>query len=405
MGYSGLSHTFYTGTAAATTAVTITNTGTLVCTGNIMSNGTVLPVSSGSVWATNGTAIVYSAGNVSLGRNRLVFSNASVPNDFNHSIFNNNANWDGEGVFDAFKYNGYDGHWFRVSNASGAIPITAMFMNASGQIGIGTTSTFSNKLLIHGGNAVSGISLGDFNTTGAGVKYIGITASTNGTLISANSGFSGITFGGPNDGGGTSGYLAFHTHSFGVASNERMRIDKNGNVGINTTTPSSTLQVNGSLAKSSGTFDITHPLYPETSKRLVHSFIEGPRCDLIYRGKTTLVNGSAVVNIDKECTHHPECAMDEGTFEALCDNAECFLQNKSGFGRVIGSISGATLTITAEHAACNDTIVWMVIGERADPFIKQWDRTNSEGFLITQYETVEQPVEQPAEQPVEQPVV
>ena len=403
MGYSGLSHTFYTGTAAATTAVTITNTGTLVCTGNIMSNGTVLPVSSGSVWSTNGTAIVYSAGNVSLGRNRLVFSNASVPNDFNHSIFNNSANWDGEGVFDAFKYNGYDGHWFRVSNASGAIPITAMFMNASGQIGIGTTSTFSNKLLIHGGNAVSGISLGDFNTTGAGVKYIGITASTNGTLISANSGFSGITFGGPNDGGGTSGYLAFHTHNFGVASNERMRIDKNGNVGINTTTPSSTLQVNGSLAKSSGTFDITHPLYPETSKRLVHSFIEGPRCDLIYRGKTTLVNGSAVVNIDKECTHRPECAMDEGTFEALCDNAECFLQNKSGFGRVIGSISGATLTITAEHAECNDTIVWMVIGERADPFIKQWDRTNSEGFLITQYETIEQPVEQPAEQPVEQP--
>jgi hypothetical protein len=77
--------------------------------------------------------------------------------------------------------------------------------------------------------------------------------------------------------------------------------------------------------------------------------------------------------------------MDEGTFEALCDNAECFLQNKSGFGRVIGSISGATLTITAEHADCNDTIVWMVIAERADPFIKKWDRTNPEGFLITQY--------------------
>jgi hypothetical protein len=302
---------------------------------------------------------------------------------------------DAEGTFDGFKYNGYDGHWFRVANASGAVPTTAMFINVSGQIGIGTTTTFSNQLLIHGGNAISGISLGNFNTTGAGVKYIGITASTNGTLISANSGFSGITFGGPNDGGGTSGYLAFHTHSFGVASNERMRIDKNGNVGINTTTPSSTLQVNGSLAKSSGTFDIAHPLYPETSKRLVHSFIEGPRCDLIYRGRTSLVNGSAVVNIDKECTHSPECAMDEGTFEALCGNAECFLQNKSGFGRVIGSISGATLTITAEHADCNDMIVWMVIAERIDPFIKTWDRTNPDGYLITQYETVEQPVEQP----------
>jgi len=385
MGYSGLSHTFYTGATAATTAVTITNTGTLVCAGNIMSNGTVLPVSSGSVWATNGTAILYTAGNVSLARNRLVFSSASVPNDFNHSIFNNANNLDAEGAFDGFKYNGYDGHWFRVANASGAVPTTAMFINVSGQIGIGTTTTFSNQLLIHGGNAISGISLGNFNTTGAGVKYIGITASTNGTLISANSGFSGITFGGPNDGGGTSGYLAFHTHSFGVASNERMRIDKNGNVGIGIATPSSTLQVNGSLAKSSGTFDIAHPLYPDTDQRLVHSFIEGPRCDLIYRGKTSLVNGMAIVDINKECTHNPECAMDNGTFEALCGDAECFLQNKSGFGRVIGSISGATLTITAEHADCNDTIVWMVIAERADPFIKQWDRTNLDGHLITQY--------------------
>ena len=155
------------------------------------------------------------------------------------------------------------------------------------------------------------------------------------------------------------------------------------NVGIGTTSPSATLQVNGSLAKSSGTFDIEHPLDP--SKRLVHSFIEGPRCDLIYRGKTTLVNGNAVVDINKECTYSPDCAMDDGTFEALCDNAECFLQNKSGFSRVIGSISGGSLTINAEHSNCNDTIVWMVIAERADPFIKKWDRTNPYGYLITQY--------------------
>lgn len=155
------------------------------------------------------------------------------------------------------------------------------------------------------------------------------------------------------------------------------------NVGIGTGSANATLQVNGSLAKSSGTFDIEHPLYP--SKRLVHSFIEGPRCDLIYRGKTTLINGTAVVDINKECTHSPECAMDDGTFEALCSNAECFLQNKSGFSRVIGSISGGSLTINAEHSNCNDTIVWMVIAERADPFIKKWDRTNPDGYLITQY--------------------
>jgi len=69
----------------------------------------------------------------------------------------------------------------------------------------------------------------------------------------------------------------------------------------------------------------------------------------------------------------------------LCANAECFLQNKSGFGRVIGSISGGNLTIAAENSNCNDTIVWMVIAERADPFIKEWDRTDPNGYLITEY--------------------
>ncbi len=150
------------------------------------------------------------------------------------------------------------------------------------------------------------------------------------------------------------------------------------------------VSVVGSISKASGTFDIGHPLYPDTNKRLVHSFIEGPRCDLIYRGKTTLVNGTAVVNIDKECTQSPECAMDEGTFEALCDNPQIFLQNNQTFDRVRGVIAGATLTITCETPAAVE-IEWMVIAERADPFIKQWDRTNPDGYLVTQYESAAAP--------------
>ena len=140
-----------------------------------------------------------------------------------------------------------------------------------------------------------------------------------------------------------------------------------------------------SISKAGGTFDIGHPLYPDTSKRLVHSFVEGPRCDLIYRGKTTLVSGSAVVDINKECTHSPECAMDDGTFEALCANPQIFLQNNQSFDRVIGSITGCILTITSENSVSNVVIEWMVIAERADSFIKQWDRTNPDGYLITQY--------------------
>ena len=56
----------------------------------------------------------------------------------------------------------------------------------------------------------------------------------------------------------------------------------------------------------------------------------------------------------------------------------------STFDRVRGVVSGATLTITCESQAAVE-IEWMVIAERADPFIKQWDRTNPDGYLITQY--------------------
>lgn len=170
--------------------------------------------------------------------------------------------------------------------------------------------------------------------------------------------------------------------SIAIIGAHSTNLDAWANLTIN---PGANVSIPGTLSKGGGSFDIHHPLSSDAKDRLVHSFVEGPRCDLIYRGRTTLVNGTAVVDINKECTHLPECAMDDGTFEALCANAECFLQNKSGFGRVIGSISGATLTITAEHAGCNDTIVWMVIAERVDPFIKTWDRTNSDGYLVTQY--------------------
>ena len=58
------------------------------------------------------------------------------------------------------------------------------------------------------------------------------------------------------------------------------------------------MSIVGSLSKGSGTFDIEHPL--DNTKRLRHSFIEGPRYDLIYRGRVQLTNGQAVVNLDTE---------------------------------------------------------------------------------------------------------
>jgi hypothetical protein len=147
------------------------------------------------------------------------------------------------------------------------------------------------------------------------------------------------------------------------------------------------VDINGNIsAPGTKGFDIQHPLYSiDTNKRLYHAAIEGPRADLIYRGVTVLVNGFATVNIDRECTYLPECAMTQGTFWALCVNPQVFLQNNDSFDRVIGTIENGVIRITCENPLSNAKINWMVIGERHDKDVNISGRTNDDGFLITEY--------------------
>jgi len=141
----------------------------------------------------------------------------------------------------------------------------------------------------------------------------------------------------------------------------------------------------GSIAKTSGTFDIIHPAKNDPKKRLLHSFIEGPRCDLIYRGSVQLQNGTATVNIDSDCVQEQDCAMTQGTFEALCKNPVYYLQNNDSFDRVRATLTNNILTIICENQNSTDVINWMVIGERKDSHIREWNHTNSNGSLITEY--------------------
>ena len=144
---------------------------------------------------------------------------------------------------------------------------------------------------------------------------------------------------------------------------------------------SGAVTIGGSLSKGSGSFKIDHPLESKKdTHHLVHSFIEGPQADLIYRGKATLSSGTATVNIDTVS------GMTSGTFVALNTNVQCFTNNESGWTAVKGSVSGNTLTITAQDNSCTDTISWMVIGERQDPHMKdsETDWTDSDGKVIVE---------------------
>ena len=143
------------------------------------------------------------------------------------------------------------------------------------------------------------------------------------------------------------------------------------------TRSSGAVAVIGALSKGSGSFRIDHPLpEKEATHQLVHSFIEGPQVDLIYRGKVALVNGTAQINIDEKF------GMTAGTFVALCRDTQCFTTNEQGWHHVRGSVAGAVLTIECEDATCSDTVSWMVIAERHDKHIMGTDWTDENGKVI-----------------------
>jgi hypothetical protein len=135
----------------------------------------------------------------------------------------------------------------------------------------------------------------------------------------------------------------------------------------------------GALSKASGSFKINHPLEAKTdTHHLIHSFIEGPQADNIYRGKVDLVAGSATVNIDTVA------GMTEGTFVALNREVQCFTTNESNWDAVKGSVSGNILTIESENSESTATISWLVIGERKDQHMYDTDWTDENGKVIVE---------------------
>jgi hypothetical protein len=139
--------------------------------------------------------------------------------------------------------------------------------------------------------------------------------------------------------------------------------------------------ITGDISKAGGSFKIDHPLESKKdTHHLVHSFIEGPKADLIYRGKVDLVDGTAQINIDTVSN------MTEGTFVALNTDVQCFTTNESNWDLVKGSVSGNILTIECQNTNSTATISWMVIGERQDPHMMTTKMTDDEGKIIVEPE-------------------
>lgn len=215
-------------------------------------------------------------------------------------------------------------------------------------VGIGMTGSSTSKLYVEAGTIATAITTRVQNSNYA--------------LQMINSSYSDKTWGIYPIG------TAFVIREAGVA--DRLTILAGGNVSIA-----------GALSKGSGSFNIPHPLeLKKLTHRLVHSFIEGPRVDLIYRGKVNLVNGKATINLDEDAR------MTGGTFEVLTREVQCFTTNESGWDAVKGSVIGNILTIVSQNRNCIDSISWMVIGERKDEHIMSTDWTDENGKIIMEPE-------------------
>ena len=164
---------------------------------------------------------------------------------------------------------------------------------ATGRVGVGTT-TPAQKLDIADNNALR-----------LGYVYVssGIPASGH-AAFGTNAWYNGTTWVIP-DAAKKSQLLQFYGDGFYIWQTQtagqanwvnRLTIAADGKLGIGTTAPGATLDVNGTVSASVKAFRIPHPIDP-ARKDLAHASLEGPEIGVYYRGEAQLDKGEAVVTL------------------------------------------------------------------------------------------------------------
>jgi hypothetical protein len=122
----------------------------------------------------------------------------------------------------------------------------------------------------------------------------------------------------------------------------------NNRVGINTSVPQADLDVNGTLSKTTGSFDIVHPDPVKAAEgyRLRHCFVESPtRGDNLYRWLLSTVNKEFIMPLPSY-------------FQWLNEDAQCHVSpvDSFGFGRATVINGGTQL-----HLKTTEDGLWNVL--------------------------------------------
>jgi hypothetical protein len=237
-----------------------------------------------------------------------------------------------------------------------------MRIDSSGRVGIGETAPITNNK-IHAKLADSGVT----STSNQSVAFFENNTNAWLTIGSGTTSYGGILFAdsGDNDVGQVRYDHGNDQMQFIVNAGQVFRIEEDGVV------------VTGDLSKSSGSFKIDHPLKPETH-HLVHSFVEGPQADNLYRGTINLEDGKATIDLDEWF------GMTPGTFLALNRDIQAFVSNVDDWDAVRAKMMGSQLVIECQNTASKASVSWLVVGERQDKEIYASKLTDDNGKIIVE---------------------